>query len=305
MIKKEANVHIILLNYNGYEDTVECIKSICKINYNNYKIILVDNNSSDGSQIELLKYLSQNEKVHFIQSEKNLGFSGGNNIGIKWALNNGADYICLLNNDTVVEKDFLINLVTEMEKNSDIGVAAGKIMYFKEKDIIWSAGGYINEVKALGCHYGINIKDNEQFNSKRELTFLTGCLQLIRKSVFEEIGLYDDEYFLYMEDVDFCKRVIESGYKLSYIPTSKIYHKVSASTGGDESPLQLYYMTRNRILFNKKNNKKLIIAIKFYLFMIIKMIIEPFRKKSDYKYMLTGFIDGLKGNGGPKNIKNI
>ena len=166
--------------------------------------------------------------------------------------------------------------------------------------------GFISDIKALGCHYGINQVDkNGEFDEKKNVTFLTGCLQLIRREVFENIGIYDHEYFLYMEDVDFCKRAIKAGYKLMYIPKSKIYHKVSASTGGDESPLQLYYMTRNRILFNKKNEKNIIKSILFYIFIIIKMGIEPFRKKQKYKYMLEGIKDGLKGKYGSKDIKSI
>lgn len=305
MIKKEPKVHIILLNYNGYKDTVECIESINNITYNNYKVVVVDNNSTDNSKIELKKFLQQYDKVHFIQSDKNLGFSGGNNIGINWSLNNGADYICLLNNDTIVEPDFLTPLIMEMEKDDTIGISAGKIMYFKEKDILWSAGGYISNARALGCHYGINMKDEGQFNDIRECTFLTGCIQLIRGSVFKKVGMYNHEYFLYMEDVEFCKRVVEAGYKLKYVPTSKIYHKVSASTGGDESPLQLYYLTRNRILFNKNNKRNKLSYIKFYILLAMKILIEPFRKKHNYKYIVFGVVDGLRGKYGEKNIKWI
>ena len=305
MKNKQPSVSIVLLNYNGYNDTIECIKSLKNITYNNYKIVIVDNNSTDNSEIEIKKFIKNDDNIQFIQSYKNLGFSGGNNIGIRYALENNADYICLLNNDTIVETNFLSELVNSMEKDNKIGVAAGKIMYFEDKDIIWSAGGFISEIKSLGEHYGIDIKDSKQFDDTIEVSFLTGCLQLIRKEVFEEIGMYDDIYFLYMEDLDFCKRVTRKGYKLMYIPQSKIYHKVSASIGGFESPLQLYYVTRNRILFNKKNQNNFIKSILFYAFMIIKMLIEPFRKKENYKYMLEGIKDGIKNKYGFKDITTI
>lgn len=225
MENKQPSVSIVLLNYNGYNDTIECIKSLKNITYNNYKIVIVDNNSTDNSEIEIKKFIKNDDKIQFIQADKNLGFSGGNNIGIRYALENNADYICLLNNDTIVETNFLSELVNSMEKDNKIGVAAGKIMYFEDKDIIWSAGGFISEIKSLGEHYGIDTKDSKKFDDTIEVSFLTGCLQLIRKEVFEEIGMYDDRYFLYMEDVDFCKRATRKGYKLMYIPQSKCIYR--------------------------------------------------------------------------------
>ena len=177
-------------------------------------------------------------------------------------------------------------------------------MYFDEKDIIWSAGGYISDTRGMGCHYGYNAEEKEEFDIDRDVTFLTGCIQLIRSSMFNDVGLYDEDYFLYMEDVDFCRKVIEAGYRLRYVPSSKIYHKVSASTGGEKSPLQLYYMTRNRVIFIRKHYNRLD-SMKFYLFLLIKMMIEPFREKSKYKYMLKGLIDSLKGIDGEKDISSI
>lgn len=305
-MKNEINVHIVLLNYNGYEDTIECIKSLCEINYNNFNIVVVDNNSTDKSEEKIKAAIKGKNKIHFIQTGENLGFSGGNNVGIKWSLVKNADYICLLNNDTVVEKDFLIKLINEMEHDNRIGISAGKIMYFNDKNTIWSAGGFINEIKSLGKHYGINELEKKcKYEEKKQVTFLTGCLQLIRREVFENIGLYDNEYFLYMEDVDFCKRATNAGYKLMYIPDSKIYHKVSSSTGGDESPLQLYYIIRNRILYNKKNGDNILNSIMFYIFIVIKMTIELFRKGKNYKYMVVGVKDALQGKYGPRDIKSI
>lgn len=298
----EPQVDIILLNFNGYKDTIDCVKSLENISYSNYNVIIVDNNSNDNSEEEIKKYIETKKNLIFIQSGKNLGFSGGNNVGIKYAIDNGADYICLLNNDTIVKHDFLNILVETMENDASIGIAAGKIMYHSQPDVIWSAGGYIDYKRALGCHYGMmkNIS-NPNYNTEKEVTFLTGCLQLIRREVFHKIGFYDDEYFLYMEDVDFCYRCRNSGYKLKYIPSSHIYHKVSASTGNG-SPLMLYYMTRNRLLYNKKNQKNIVMRLYLYIFISMKLLLEFIRNRQNLKYFMKSVRDYRMSNFGQVDL---
>lgn len=298
-------VSIILVNYNGYKDTIECIKSLNFIDYDNYNIIVVDNMSSDGSQEYIREFINSvcKKNIFFLENKDNIGFSGANNVGIKFALDNDSDYLCLLNNDTVVEYNFLTELVNEMEKDKKIGISAGKILYYDNKDYIWSAGGYIDNKKSLGCHFGKDQVDNNLYNIKKDVTFLTGCLQLIKKDVIKEVGLYDNDYFLYMEDVDFCARVLKKGYKLRYIPNSIIYHKVSSSTGGDESPLFLYYITRNRLLYNKKNQENVLKSCIFYLLYAMKLVKDPFTKKKNYKYVLKGVKDYYLRNYGKQEIK--
>lgn len=300
----KPKVDIILLNYNGYKDTIECIKSLKNISYKNLDIIIVDNNSTDYSEKIILEFIKNDKNIKFIQTYKNLGFSGGNNIGIKLSLEKKSDYICLLNNDTVVEPDFLEPLIDIMEKDKSIGITSGKIMYYDEPTKIWCAGGYIDEIKACGYHYGRDEIDNGKFDNNREVTDLPGCLQLIRAEVFEKIGLYEEKYFLYMEDTDFCYRANKAGYKLIYVSSSKIYHKVSSSTGGQNSPTHLYYMARNRLLFNKVMKLSLIKNIQFYIFYLLRLTIEPLRRREKFKYVLTGIIDGLKEEGGQKLINN-
>ena len=151
-------VDIIILNYNGYKDTIECIKSLQDITYNNIDIIIIDNNSTDNSEYEIKKFISKSNNIQYIQSGKNIGFSGGNNIGIKLSLEKKSDYICLLNNDTVVEPDFLEPLIDIMEKDKSIGITSGKIMYYDEPTKIWCAGGYIDEIKAFNDEKGKNGK---------------------------------------------------------------------------------------------------------------------------------------------------
>lgn len=305
MCSKIPNVYIVIVNYNGYKDTIECLKSLNNIYYNRYKIVVVDNNSTDKSYMNILKFIKEYNHIILIKSLKNGGFSYGNNIGIKFALDNDADYICLINNDTEVEKNFLCELINSMELDSDIGVSAGKIMYFNEPNKIWSAGGYISNLKSLGIHYGIDCEDIEKFNENKEVTFLTGCLQVIRREVFEKIGLYDESYFLYMEDVDFCLRVKNAGYKLMYIYKSKIYHKVSASTGGSNSPISLYYMTRNRMIFNDKLKNTLFEKTVFKFFYKLRIIAEIIRRKKKFKYVKEGIKDYKKKKYGQKDLSKV
>ncbi|MFC2082233.1 glycosyltransferase family 2 protein [Bacteroidota bacterium] len=187
-------VNIVILNWNGLEDTLECLESLRNINYPNYKIIVVDNHST-GNDVELIKEKYENEISKLIVTEQNLGFSGGNNIGIDYSVESGAEYILLLNNDTVVEADFLTILVNE-GKSDDIGIVSPMIAYFSDNKKIWSAGGKINKLKASGFTFGRN-KNVENFNYARICSFASGCCLLIKSRMIKEIGKLDENYFLY------------------------------------------------------------------------------------------------------------
>lgn len=243
----EPSVAIILVNYNGYDDTVECVKSIRDIKYRNYKIFIVDNSSPDVDKLNADSFLADNAKI--IYSDSNLGFSGGNNIAIEIAVNTGFEYIALLNNDTTVEPDFLEVLVKTAQGDKTIGAVTGKIYYYYKRENVWSAGGTYNRETGLTVQY--SGPDNELFDFDKEITFATGCLLLFPSEIVRKIGLLDESYFLYSEDSDYCQRIINAGYKLIYSSRSVIYHKVSASTG-DRSPIQQRYMMRNNLYMIKK-----------------------------------------------------
>lgn len=247
-------VYIILVNYKGIEDTIECIISLEKINYQNYKIVVVDNCSMDNSVAILRERFPE---VIIIESKENLGFAGGNNLGIKLALTNNANYVLLLNNDTVVNENFLGNMVEAFEKNKNIGIVGGKILYYDEKEIISHAGGYIDMFRFTTVHYGDGSnKSDKLFNVEKEVGFVSGCLMLIKAEVFENIGLINEEYFMYYEDTDYCIKVLDGGYKIIYNPRAEIYHRISRSGGGADSPFFIKYNTRNRIIFMNKFRDK-------------------------------------------------
>lgn len=270
----DKKVFIILLNYKGYEDTIEAVKSLEEIDYKNYEIIIVDNDSPDKSY-ELLKR-DLGHKHHVIASGGNKGFAYGNNVGIKFALSHGADYVLLINNDTTVEKDFLTKLVNSAEKDTKAGITTGLILNYYNKEKIWFDGGVLNWKRFYGYHLneGKNIKEVEL--KERYITFSTGCLMLIKKEVIENCGLLPEEYFMYYEDVDFCANVQEKGYKILYNPSSIIYHKISAASGEEESPFAIEWNTRNRIKFMKKYKYKLnnLEKTKFFSFFYLSRLIK-------------------------------
>jgi hypothetical protein len=257
-------IYTIILNRNGYQDSKECIQSLLQATYKNFIIVLVDN-GSNTNEAELLE--NEFPAIKAIRIEKNLGFSGGNNIGIKYSLEQNADYILLLNNDTTVERNFLEPLLEKMLQDKQVGIVAPQINYYSEPNRVWSAGGKIRKIRASG--FADSDKLEPRLSKKdRGVDFVSGCCMLIRREVFEKVGTFDENYFLYVEDTDFCYRVIKAGYKICLTPKSKIYHKVNSSTKKNNSLLPLYYTTRNRLYFAKKNFKRT-----FYLTFIYMLIV--------------------------------
>lgn len=248
--KKQPKVSIVLLNWNGKADTIECLESLRKIEYQNAEIIVVDNGSSDGSQTYLGKKYPH---IQLIKNKENLGFTGGNNVGMRKAMSDGADYVLLLNNDTYVEQNFLTELVAVGERDPSIGIVGPKIYYYSLPDILWSAGGDYIPVIGKTRVFGENKEDKPKYGKQKEVSWVTGCAMLIKRGVIEKIGVLEEEYFSNYEDIDFCFHARNVGFKVWYVPTSVIYHKVAQDWGGLSNPLYLYYQIRNNLLFIKRN----------------------------------------------------
>jgi len=222
-------VYIIVLTWNGKQDTIECLRSLQKVSYQNFKILLVDNASSDGTVDAVRKEF---HNVEMIINDANLRFAGGNNVGIRKALDQGAKYILLLNNDTVVEKDFLSHLVDVAEREKRSGMVGPKIYFHSDPNRLWYAGGKIEWWKGWISHVGVREKDTGQYNSQSLTDYITGCCILVRREVIEKIGVLDESYFIYGEDADWCLRAARVRYSLLYVPSAVIWHKLSVSTGG-------------------------------------------------------------------------
>lgn len=280
-----SKVDIIILNWNGKEDSIECIESLKHVTYPNFKIILVDNGSTDGSAPYFREWYPE---IEIIENGTNLGFTGGNNIAIKKAMNDGADYILLLNNDVIVESDFLDKLIIAANSNDNIGIAGPKIKYYDSPEILWSAGGYINYWLGLIAYFGIKKKDNEKYNSIKYVDYISGCVTLIDVEIFKNVGFFDNRYFSYFEDVDFSQRVKNKGYALLYVPTSVIYHKVSITSGGSLSHFSLYYNTRNKLLFLFQHSKK------YHLILSIPITLTVFTVRCLFLLLIKRDAEGIR-----------
>ncbi len=247
----DPKVVMIVLNWNRASDTIECVRSLEHLAYSNVEIVIVDNASIDGSG-KVLEATFPRLKV--MRNSENLGYAEGNNVGIRYALERDAAYVLLLNNDTVVDKALVSDLVEAMERDPRVGVVAPTIYDYSEPSKIWFAGASIDWSTGQSPHIGLGEHDRGQCAGVLDVDRVTGCAMLVKRAVFERIGLLDPDFFLYYEDVDFCVRAGRAGYRIACVRSAKVWHKESSSTGArDLSDLHLYYETRNRLIFLSKH----------------------------------------------------
>lgn len=246
----DSKVYILILNWNGWKDTLECLESLKGINYPGCQIVVVDNGSTDESVERIEERLTGHAEIKatLLKTGRNAGFAGGNNFGIKYILEQkDCEYVLLLNNDTAVEKDFLSKMVETAKANPEAGIVGGRIAYYSNRGENWYAGGRISFWR--GCVY---VDKKPAFDAPFTTEFITGCLMLIKPDVFLKAGFLEEKYFLGVEDWEFSLKA-KSHYKLMVNPRAVIYHKVSAATGGENSPLTVYYTARNRMMFINRN----------------------------------------------------
>lgn len=258
---------IIIINFNNVNDTKKCLLSLEKADKSNLELAtIIVNNTSNRKNLSSLK--KEFPKKIFIDNKNNIGFAQGNNVGIQQALTAKSDYVLLLNNDTLVDKKFLLQLVEAINNDDKIGIVCPKIYFASgfefhknryQKNqlgrVLWYAGGLIDWQNILPSHRGVDKVDTGQYDKAVETAFATGCCMLVKKQVFEKIGFFDNKYFLYWEDIDFCQRAKKADFKILYTPSSVIWHKNASSSGGAGSHLAVYYQTRNRLLFAFKYAK--------------------------------------------------
>lgn len=341
-----AKVYIIVLNWNGWQDTIECLESVVQNTYGNYRVVVCDNYSSDGSldkikqwahgkmsahvsecqsiaqnmnpsilkplsyieynrqQAELGGELNQNEPLLIlIQTGDNLGFAGGNNIGIRYALARGSfDYVWLLNNDTVIDKDALSHLVDHMQQSPKAGICGSTLLYYNNPDMIQALGGakynkWLAKTSAFGAFeayrcYDINIDYIEQ-----HLDYVAGASMLVSREFLIDIGLMNEQYFLYFEEPDWAVRS-RSKYKMLYASKSIVYHKEGGTTGSNHTKSKMtlladYYTVKNKIVFTKKHYPEAIISL--YIALLVNILKRVIRGEFDRIGMILSLM-ALRGS---------
>jgi len=237
---------IVIINWNGLADTRACLLSLSAGGLPaGTEVVVVDNGSSDGSVAALRREFAW---VTVLDLGRNAGFAGGNNAGIRHLLERGAQYILLLNNDTLVDPGMIVAFQRAAAEHPDIAAFGGKIYCMDVRDVLWFAGGNNVPGSPAGpTHRGECEPDRGQYDQPWECSFLTGCLVFARAAAFQTAGLLDEELFFLWEDVDWCVRCTRAGLRLMYVPTARIWHKGSASTGGKAAPVLQYYYERNRL----------------------------------------------------------
>jgi hypothetical protein len=259
-------IFVVVLNWNGKKDTLECLDSLEKIVVKDYKlfVLVVDNGSVDGSVKLFQKIKFKNGGLEIIENKENLGFAGGNNRGIRHAIKQGADYILILNNDIVVDKNIIVEFLKTVSQKKKAGLVSPKIYFYKGFEfhkkrysrkelgkVIWSVGGQIDWKNVYSTNRGVDEVDKGQFNLEREIDFATGACVFCSAEALREVGYFDEKYFLYLEDVDLSLRMRKAGWRILYTPQGSVWHKVSQSSGiGSE--LNDYFTTRNRLYFGVK-----------------------------------------------------
>ncbi|HEY48884.1 MAG TPA: glycosyltransferase family 2 protein [Dehalococcoidia bacterium] len=291
-------VSIVLVNWNNFNDSAECLESLKHTTYPNHETIVIDN-GSDGDDARLLRERF-GDSIRLIENERNQGFAGGCNIGIQDALDRGADYVVLLNNDTVVTPDFLDKMVEVARNDGRIGIAGGKIYCYEAPEQIWFAGGIIDYRTGKTPIRGSGEADRGQLDEQAEVDWICSCFMFISREVLETVGLLDERFFFGWEDADFCVRAARSGYKVLYVPESRIWHKGWGEAKRERLKGQpLYYATRGHFIFLDKHltRPRFALAALYFLITLPKVIWDYSRITGQWRgsyYILRAILDFLR-----------
>jgi len=262
-------VTIIIVAWNQLAKTLDCLETVTALDYPDFRVLLIDN----GSEPPLAEPVTARfSDVATLRLPGNLGFAGGYNAGLRQGLAGDGRYFLLLNNDTLLEPDVLAKLVAEIERAAGIGLVTAKIYYAADRQRIWTVGANLNVFLDLKEGGGGQI-DTGQWDSPRDIDFAPFCALLIRREVLEEVGLLDEGFFLYYEDMDYCRRAKAAGWHVRLCPSAHVYHDVSASSGGRDSPMERYWMAQSSGRYFRKHGRglRLLLIIPFRLASAIKM----------------------------------
>jgi GT2 family glycosyltransferase len=263
---KQADVFVVIPNWNLKEDTTACVESVLASSYSGQRVVIVDNGSQDGSPDALLD--SFGAKIDQIVHKDNLGYAKGVNAGIRHALARGAEYLLLLNNDTLVDAKLIEHLIEASKSDTTMAVLGPAIYYQREPERFWRLGAVKRRWLPVPLEIGRNALDTGQFPAPFDVDYVTGCAMWVPAKVFQEVGLLDEGYFMYFEDADFCRRVRSADHRITVVPQARVWHKVSASTT-ERRPWAAYYRTRNRIVFYSGSKTGPVSKTLAYLYIMI------------------------------------
>lgn len=283
-----GRVGVVLVNYNGGGFLPECLQTLCASDYSEMQIVLVDNGSTDGS----LEWVRQHfPLVTVLALGTNLGFTGGCNAGIAWCLEKKCDYVLLLNNDTAVAPDFLSRL---MEHAGPDRLLAPKIYFYDNPTLINNHLGTYDFRRGIHRDWYYGKTDSEASRRVQEVSMANGCALLLPIGTVAKIGLFDDAFFLYAEDIDYIVRAVSAGFKVFFVPEAVVYHRESASSGGYGSPLTIYYTTRNRLhLMHKHQKNRLILGFFLVYFSVTRLLVAARYVARGQKAQLRALVFGI------------
>ncbi|MCX8073401.1 MAG: glycosyltransferase family 2 protein [Candidatus Binatia bacterium] len=294
--RSAPKVAIVVLNWNGYENTIACLESLQRLNYPSFEVIVVDN----GSRVDPTSAIrEQFPAVKCIRLARNLGYTGGNNAGIRCALDAGADYVFVLNNDTVVEPDVLHWAVRAAERDPRIAAVGVKILAWDDPTRIWVAYGYVTYRQGLVRLIGYYWPDDFRFTEERDVDWVPGTAMLLRREALLDVGLFDDAYFAYHEDVDWCTTARRKGYRVVFAPQGRILHKGHGSSGGRRFvSVRQYLAGRNMVLFVQKHGNVFQRA-KFACFQLGTLPLQYLRRaltgeQEGVRLKVRGMLDALR-----------
>ncbi len=247
-MKDKPLVFAVTLNWNRPGDTIECLDTLIEQTYPNLCVLVVDNGSTDDSVTRIRARFPQ---IDLVQSPENRGFAAGANLGLRRALDQGAELAFLVNNDTLIDRHALSRLVAQT--GPGVGILAPVIYYAEDRDRVWSAGGRIHPWTLDKCYdYQVQARESDQ-PSAEDRDFVTGCGMLLTRQMLEKVGLFDERFFMYYEDADLCIRARRAGFHIRVVPLARMWHKVALSSGGSDSPDERYWMARSSVIYFRKH----------------------------------------------------
>jgi len=302
-LKSDPCVFVIILNWNRALDTLECLDSFRESTYSNCQLVVVDNGSSDNSVERIRK---EGGDLILLETGENLGYTGGNNYGIKYAMDHGADYVFVLNNDTFIASDAIEKMIDVAEADVRVGVATCKILTHPQRNLLWFGGAKYDTRYMIARHVGYGQEDSDLYNTECDIPWATGCALFMRRAAIEAAGLLFEGFFLTAEDLDLCLRIKDKGYRIVYVPAAVIWHKEAISSGGHDAPQYVYYQTRNLLLLHTRHARDLwqLIGSQIYaLLVFVKRVINLMGSKKwrSIVGVLYGIRDGFLGVIGKKD----